>query len=140
MTEKPSIDEVRALEKFISYDGSATLLRTFQGILRSQEKMRAALSTPPADDVREALAAIVKRTSQAFGGPSLAEFANDPPTRKHYATADAIRAAFEVRPHGTVTDAADVDSRLRAALAVYLDLRTVARVMADLEAAREVHP
>lgn len=44
-------------------------------------------------DDREALAAIVKQVSQKFGGPSMTEFANDPPIRKHYATADAIISA-----------------------------------------------
>lgn len=50
-----------------------------------------AFSAPGSDD-REALAAIVKQVSQKFGGPSMAEFANDPPIRKHYAVAEAILA------------------------------------------------
>lgn len=51
------------------------------------------------DRNREALAVIVKTTAQKFGGPSLAEFANDPPIRKHYAVADAILREFDVTPH-----------------------------------------
>lgn len=139
-------------------------------VLRMALDRLAALSTPPADDVREALARIVEDNFEA----------EDEPHR----TADAILAAFEVRPHGTFTpsfdawraliervqadwpnvrvpgttwqmtpqqaeasdraqarrcaELAEADSRFRATLTGYLDLRTVARVMADLEAAREV--
>lgn len=47
----------------------------------------------PTDDEREALARIVKDIAIKWGGPSMAEFADTPPIRKHYATADAILAA-----------------------------------------------
>lgn len=59
---------------------------------------------PPADDEREALAVIVKRVAQKFGGPSMAEFENDPPIRKHYATAEAVLAAG-FRRQEPITDA-----------------------------------
>ncbi|MFJ4997133.1 hypothetical protein ACIP5T_03210 [Microbacterium sp. NPDC088619] len=48
---------------------------------------------PPTDDEREAMAQIVKDVSVKWGGPSMVEFADTPPIRKHYATADAILAA-----------------------------------------------
>ena len=51
------------------------------------------------DQKRESLAVLVKETEQKFAGPSLAEFANDPPIRKHYAVADAILREFDVTPH-----------------------------------------
>lgn len=49
--------------------------------------------------MRELIAVLVKKTEQKFGGPSLAEFANDPPLRKHYVVADAILREFDVTPH-----------------------------------------
>lgn len=58
------------------------------------------------EQTREALAVIVKKTEQKFGGPSLAEFANDPPIRKHYAVAEAILREFDVTPHIEDTGAA----------------------------------
>lgn len=45
------------------------------------------------DDEREALARIIKDITIKWSGPSMAEFANTPPIRKHYATADAILTA-----------------------------------------------
>lgn len=51
------------------------------------------------DQNREALAGIVKKAEQKFGGPRLAEFANDPPIRKHYAVAEAILREFDVTAH-----------------------------------------
>lgn len=50
------------------------------------------------DQNRETLASIVKAVGQKFG-PRLAEFADDPPTRKHYAVADAVLREFDVTPH-----------------------------------------
>lgn len=60
-------------------------------------------ASPPTDDEREALALIVKRIAHKFGGPSMAEFENAPPIRKHYATAEAIIAAG-FRRQGPITD------------------------------------
>lgn len=44
---------------------------------------------PSAED-REVIAHVVKDVSVKWGGPSMAEFADKPPIRKHYAIADAI--------------------------------------------------
>lgn len=41
---------------------------------------------------RDALAALVKQVAIRWGGPSMREFENDPPTRKHFAEADAVLA------------------------------------------------
>ena len=48
---------------------------------------------------REVIAQIIKDVTVKWGGPSMAEFADTPPIRKHYATADAILREFEVTPH-----------------------------------------
>lgn len=63
------------------------------------------VSTPPREGEREELAMTVKQVSQKFGGPSMAEFADTPPIRKHYATADAILAKGFRRPAAIASDA-----------------------------------
>lgn len=57
-----------------------------------------ALSTPPADDVREALADLLMSDRVMNVDAAGRDYA--------YVEADAILAAFDVRPRGTVTDAA----------------------------------
>ena len=54
------------------------------------------LSTPPADDVREALARVMHEMRHPCG---------EPPVDFDYERADLVLAAFEVRPHGKVTEA-----------------------------------
>ena len=74
---------------------------------------------------REQAAAEVKRVTQAFGGPAMDEFMNDPPTRKQYAIADAVLALFpqptpsEVEVEGSffaVADLPDILARHMRAL------------------------
>jgi hypothetical protein len=64
--------------------------------------MYPALSSPPTDDVREALANVI---ADGEGHPSFPRPKNFPPLDGDYRAADAILAAFEVRPRGPVTDA-----------------------------------
>lgn len=134
----------------------------------ADERITVSMSSPPADDVREALVTAVLDACESADAVYVQEAQE---------IADAILAAFEVRPYGTVTDAAhdrdgvmicrkcgaglnaldvvdgekpcpgprgtvvdtEVASRLRELLANYLDLRTVARVMADLDRIRQEH-
>lgn len=88
----------------------------------------AALSTPPADDVREALIAQLRRP--VWDAPGYATEAQAP------MVADAVLAAFDVRPRGTVTDA-EVEAAYNA-----MTQRRIATSPAVarhiLEAAREV--
>ncbi|WP_144834063.1 hypothetical protein [Microbacterium sp. BH-3-3-3] len=68
----------------------------------SLEKLLDALSAPPADDVREALASVI---ADAKAHPSFPRPEGFPPLERDYRAADTILATFEVRPRGTVTDA-----------------------------------
>ncbi len=112
-TKDPSIDDVRVLESFIAGTGDSSMLLTFQGILRSHERMFQELSTPPADDVREAVMNALachrrKVTVPAFNRPVCScGWASTNVDYGSYAfdghIADAVAA--EVRPRGTVTDA-----------------------------------
>lgn len=124
----------------------------------ADERLHVALSTPPADDVREALALTIAKSFPGWSedtseplhvGWSEAlrlhaeqhnQRVNEECIRQGRAYADAVLAAFEVRPHGTVTDA-EVDAALDAYLdgAEPLDWQPGA-MRAALEAAREVHP
>jgi hypothetical protein len=65
--------------------------------VRAARDALAALSSPPADDVREALARAIRRGYLGTDGYS--------PTSDDYNMADEVMAAFEVRLRGTVTDA-----------------------------------
>lgn len=86
--------EVRALiERFDHLRNSGVCSPTTRGLLDDAQALLSALSTPPADDVREAVAETVLSAS--------------PPYRlvATYEITDALLAEFEVRPRGTVTDA-----------------------------------
>ncbi len=50
------------------------------------------VQVPVSLPTRDEVAAEVKRVTHAWSGPSMDEFVNDPPTRKHYAIADAVLA------------------------------------------------
>lgn len=102
----------------------------------ADERLHVALSTPPADDVREAVARISDRVfhSGYFNRPVAVVKTTD-----LRLVLDSLNA--EVRPHGTVTDA-----EVKAA-ALCLGERFghsgehyVEDARAALEAAREVHP
>lgn len=53
------------------------------------------VQVPVSLPTRDEVAAEVKRVTHAWSGPSMDEFRNDPPTRKHYAIADAVLALFQ---------------------------------------------
>lgn len=107
-------------------------------LLRMALERLKALSTPPADDIfANNVGELLGEARELVASWDLrGSWTSESPIGLVARLADALEVAA-VRPHGTVTDAADVDSHLRAALAKYLDLRTVARIMAALEAARE---
>jgi len=116
----------------------------------------AALSTPPADDVREALAhilweAAVGDNPEGVPGESWEELLAEEPVwaQGYYFQADAAMRAFEVLPRGTVIEPKrpyseavdvehgawetdDIEERAHDLLAVVAFRRA--------EAAREVHP
>lgn len=73
------------------------------------------------DEDREALAKIVKDVSVRWAGPSMAEFANTPPIRKHYATADAILADGFHRQDSRSAQAEPSDVRADAVAQAILD-------------------
>lgn len=85
---KKLIEQARYEYKNPAPGSVGDLIRRLAEALEAAEK-----ALTPTDDEREALARIIKDITIKWSGPSLAEFANTPPIRKHYATADAILAA-----------------------------------------------
>lgn len=73
----------------------------------------------PSDDEREAIAMIVKRTNAKWAGPSMAEFANDPPTRTHYSIADQVLAYLAARRSPVPADTPS-DEEIAAAASIAL--------------------
>lgn len=63
-------------------------------------QMRTPVVVRQVTPTREQIAEILKASSLKWGGPSLKEFENDPPTRKHYAQADAVLALMQNQPKG----------------------------------------
>lgn len=60
--------------------------------LRTHAPAGALSAQPVSLPTRDKVAAVVKRAGDAWTGPSMDEFRDDPPTRRHYAIADAVRA------------------------------------------------
>ena len=81
--------------------GDDSVIKGRHDVRLRMERVMDAFARPPlpalSDDEREAIAMIVKRTNAKWAGPSMAEFANDPPTRTHYSIADQVLAYLAAR-------------------------------------------
>jgi hypothetical protein len=146
--------------------GTDTVLQTVPGLAQNLRELLAAVSNPPADDVREALAREIEPTAWTEVRPHPTIYAEEPEARAQYEAyfhegqrdrhapsleiADRLLSSltFEVRPRGTVTEA-EVEVALNAYLNMDADVarttaaaewrrRNASYMRAALEAAREV--
>ncbi|MEX8058713.1 hypothetical protein [Microbacterium sp. 16-032] len=108
-------DITELIKRFDHLRNSGVCSPTTRALLDEAQALIDALSTPPADDVREALA--VEAAARAIfsgyvgetpGGFEKQTYAYDRKKAEHVARR-ALAAAAEVRPHGTVTDAEVAD-------------------------------
>ncbi|KQT75376.1 hypothetical protein [Microbacterium sp. Leaf436] len=97
------------------------------------EELVAALSTPPADGVREALAKILTGLDDREWAIATADGHSH--LDGYFEAADRILSAFEVRPRGTVTDA-EVDRAAHVFWDAMLRFEPREAMRAALEAAR----
>lgn len=97
------------------------------------------VATPPADDVREALAQTIANSffaMEAGESPEVGGYTAPTPTGGDMQLAVDILAAFEVRPRGSVTDA-EIDAMQHAIGSIDGQWVTPTALRAALEAARD---
>lgn len=129
----PPADDVReALDHLDAMNDPATLAAAAAAAEHTERHPRGTVAEADDDDVRDMLAQTICVSVRHMHGGNECD--------SDYTTADAILAAFEVRPHGAVPAGQVSDAEVETVLQALGHSRsgvTTSRMRAALEAARE---